>query len=206
VGVVNRGRWFLPESPDVLAMLAQQMDATRLGMAALAGWAHGDGEQEGALRDAEHLADAHKRELRRALRTAFTTQLEPEDLFTLSEGLDDILNGAKDLVREADVMAMAPDPPLAEMADLLVVGVAHLESAFVRLGRRGEDATGEADLAVKCQRRMERVYRRAMSGLIDCDDLRMVMGRRELYRRMSRLGDGLVHVAERVWYATVKEA
>jgi uncharacterized protein Yka (UPF0111/DUF47 family) len=206
VGVVTRGRWFLPESPDVLAMLAHQMDATRRGMAALAGWAHGDGAQERALRDAEHLADAPKRELRRALRTAFTTQLEPEDLFTLSEGIDDILNGAKDLVREAEVMAMCPDPPLAEMADLLVEGVARLESAFGCLGRRGQDATANADLAVKCQRRMERVYRSAMSALLASDDLRMVMGRRELYRRMSRLGDRLVAVAERVWYATLKEA
>ena len=38
------------------------------------------------------------------------------------------------------------------------------------------------------------------------DDLREVMSRREMYRRLSRIGD-LVHiVAERVWYAVVKEA
>ena len=32
------------------------------------------------------------------------------------------------------------------------------------------------------------------------------MGRRELYRRFSRVSDDIVAVAERVWYATVKEA
>jgi hypothetical protein len=31
------------------------------------------------------------------------------------------------------------------------------------------------------------------------------MGRRELYRRISRISDEVVEVAERVWYATVKE-
>jgi hypothetical protein len=36
--------------------------------------------------------------------------------------------------------------------------------------------------------------------------LREVMGRRELYRRLSRVGDGIIDVAERVWYAVVKEA
>jgi hypothetical protein len=52
---------------------------------------------------------------------------------------------------------------------------------------------------------VEREYRRAMSALLTVNDLAEVMGRRELYRRMSRLGD-LVHaVAERVWYAVVKE-
>ena len=45
-----------------------------------------------------------------------------------------------------------------------------------------------------------------MSALMEVDDLREVMSRREMYRRLSRIGD-LVHiVAERVWYAVVKEA
>ena len=44
-----------------------------------------------------------------------------------------------------------------------------------------------------------------MSALLTVNDLAEVTGRRELYRRMSRIGD-LVHaVAERVWYAVVKE-
>jgi hypothetical protein len=45
-----------------------------------------------------------------------------------------------------------------------------------------------------------------MSALLEVADLREVMGRREVYRRLSRIGD-LVHtVAERIWYAVVKEA
>lgn len=31
------------------------------------------------------------------------------------------------------------------------------------------------------------------------------MGRRELYRRFSRVSEDLVEVAERVWYAIFKE-
>ena len=44
-----------------------------------------------------------------------------------------------------------------------------------------------------------------MSALIDEADLREVMGRRELLRRLARVGDTLVEVAERLWYAAVKE-
>jgi hypothetical protein len=63
-----------------------------------------------------------------------------------------------------------------------------------------------ADAAIKCQRRVEHSYRSAMSTLLHDVDLREVMGRREAYRRLSRIGD-LVHtVAERVWYAVVKES
>jgi len=199
-------RWFLPESPDVLAMLRAQMAVTGEGMSALVAWSRGSADGEALVRDSEHRADEQKRVLHRALRSAFTTPVAPEDLYVLSEGLDSVLNGAKDLVRESEVMAMPPDEAVVEMAGLLAEGLAHLAEAFAHLGDRGEEATAAADRAIKCQRRMERVYRRAMSALLAVDDVGTVIGRRELYRRLSRLGDGLVDVAERVWYTVVKEA
>jgi hypothetical protein len=44
-----------------------------------------------------------------------------------------------------------------------------------------------------------------MSALVATDDLREVAVRRELYRRVSRTGDHVVGVAERVWYAVLKQ-
>jgi hypothetical protein len=43
-----------------------------------------------------------------------------------------------------------------------------------------------------------------MSALINATDLREVAARRELYRRLARTSDGLVEVAERVWYSVLK--
>jgi glutamine synthetase adenylyltransferase len=57
----------------------------------------------------------------------------------------------------------------------------------------------------EAQRRLERVYRQAASALLEVQDLREVMGRRELYRRVSRISEILIEAADRVWYATVKE-
>jgi len=165
---------------------------------------HADVER--AVRDAEHRADEAKLELRSMLRTAFVTPIDPEDLFEISIGLDGILNSAKDLVREADVMAMSPDAPMAEMATLLHEGVTRLRDALVQLGGDDDRATADADAAVKCQRRLERVYRKASSALLELDDVREVTGRRELYRRFSRIGDQLANVAERLWYSVVKQA
>jgi hypothetical protein len=54
------------------------------------------------------------------------------------------------------------------------------------------------------RRRIERIYRSAMQGLLDNDNLREVEGRRELYRRGSAIGDAIEHAAHRVWYAVVK--
>ena len=45
-----------------------------------------------------------------------------------------------------------------------------------------------------------------MNDLLDETDLRVVLGRRELYRRLSSMSDDLVAVADRIWYSTVKES
>jgi len=201
----RRRRWFLPESPDVLAMLRDQAAITLEGMEALVAWAGGDAGAVGRLRDCEHRADDRKRELREALGIAFTTPLEPEDIFDLSRGLDRVLNGAKNAVREAEVMETAPDPAMAEMATELAEGARELAAALTALGRDAALATEAATRAAKSESRLEHVYRRAMSALITVDDLRQIAAKRELYRRLARTSDDLREVAERVWYSVLKE-
>jgi uncharacterized protein Yka (UPF0111/DUF47 family) len=198
--------WFLPDDFDLEALLREQGTITIDGMTALSAWAAGDTAKADAVRKCEHRADDKKRELWLALRDSFSPPIDAEDLYSLSAGLDEVLNAAKNLVRESEVMGLAPDPPMREMAELAAGAVGHLVDACAHLGREQGDATTDADAAIKRGRDVEHVYRRAMSALLEQQDLRIVTGRRELYRRMSRIAD-LVHaVADRVWYAVVKEA
>lgn len=199
-------RWFLPESADVLAMLRRQLAVTGEGMEALVAWANGEAAAADRVRELEHRADDVKRELQRALVEAFTTPYDPEDLYTLGRGIDWILNLSKDAVRESEVMACPPDKAVAEMAACLRDGVAHLDEAVACLQERRAGATDAADRAIKTERELERAYRRAMGLLLEVDDLREVTARRELYRRFSRIGEILSEVAERVWYAVIKES
>jgi hypothetical protein len=53
---------------------------------------------------------------------------------------------------------------------------------------------------------MEKIYRDAMRRLLAADDLRELMIRSEFYRRTLEIGERLTRVADRVWYAVVKEA
>ena len=204
---MKRRRWFLPETPDVLGMLREQTAITLEGMEALIAWSKGEPGAADRLRECEHQADDHKRELRAALSVAFTTPLEPEDIFELSTQLDRMLNGAKNTVREAEVMGTGPDAAIAEMAAELAEGMRHLREAFERLaaGERAA-ATEAADRAANSQSRVEKVYRQSMSALVAVDDLRAVAAKRELYRRLARTSDDLREVAERVWYSVLKEA
>jgi uncharacterized protein Yka (UPF0111/DUF47 family) len=197
--------WFLPESVDLLGMLGAQAVMTQEGMQALVAWSRGDREAALTVRECEHRADEAKRELWRALRDSYSPPIDAEDLFMLSADLDEVLNAAKDLVREMEVMGMEPDPPIATMTGYLAEAVGHLATAFEHLGPEGA-ATDDADAAIKSQRRVEHAYRSAMSGLLSEHHISEVIGRREAYRRLSRIGDLVHRVAERVWYAVVKEA
>lgn len=199
-------RWFLPETPDLIGMLGAQLTVTIEGMDAFAAWADGDTDAADTTRSIEHRADERKYELQRALRSAFITPLEPEDLFALSHGIDRILNEAKDLVGESEVMACPPDAPVAEIAMLFASAVRSIAEAVARLGAKPGDPEQSADAAIKSARRIEKVYRRAMASLLEVADLREVIARRELYRRCSRIGEAIVEVAERVGYALAKES
>jgi uncharacterized protein Yka (UPF0111/DUF47 family) len=201
---LRRSHWFLPESPDVFGQLRDQLAVTIEGFDAFAAWTAGDHAAAAAVRAAEHRADAVKRDLHRSLRTAFVLPVEPEDLFTLSRGIDALLNAAKDVVGESEVIACAPDAAMARMAVLLARAIGHIDQAVGLLAAGHEDAAQTADAAVKEERRLEKEYRAAMAALLRLDDLREVTARRELYRRCARIGDGVVDVAERVVYTELK--
>jgi uncharacterized protein Yka (UPF0111/DUF47 family) len=198
--------WFLPRSPDVMRTLVAQADITVAGAVAFAAWAGGDLTQEAQVRACEHQADQVRRELSAELRQAFSTPVDQEDLFTLSERLDAVLNALKNVVREADSYALDPDAAIAAMADEIAAGVQHLRTAIANLTTQGDVATREADAAVSSERRMEKIYRDAMRGLLAGDDLREVVIRGGFYRRILEIGERLTRVADRVWYAVVKEA
>lgn len=198
--------WFLPHTPDLIGLLKAQADVTVRGMDAFAAWSAGDTGKSEELRAAEHEADDARRTLQRELRASFSTPLDPEDIYELSERLDIVLNAAKNAVREAEVMNVTPDASLAEMAAHATDGVRHIANAFAVITKGGDEATTQADAAIKCERQMERLYRAAMSKLRDVSDIGQVTAWREMYRRYARLGEALVFVAERVWYAVVKEA
>ena len=199
-------RWFLPRSPDLLGLLAHQGEVTIGGMDAFTAWSKGDHSQGAIVLVSGQQADAASREVLTALKVAFVTPVSPEDIYELSERLDVVLNAAHDLVREADLLGMDPDPPMAQMAELVALGVRNLVGAFPNLASDHERATQCADAAVRQQHALEHVYRRAMSALQQVDEIHEVMSRRELYRRYARMGDAIEGVAHRIWYAVVKEA
>ena len=160
------------------------------------------------MRDAEHRGDAAKRELLHALRAAFVTPLEPEDLFALSRGIDRLLNHARDLINESEAMACPPDARIAEMAALLADGAARTSTTAIAAPRRPTPTRRPRPPTPRSRPSAgsSTPTTRGMAALLEVDDLRERIARRELYRRCSRIGETVVDVAERVVYAVVKES
>lgn len=200
-------RWFLPEEPDVLGLLRAQLEITIEGVGCLVDWARDETRVAGhAVSDAEVRADAAKRELLEALRAALVTPLEPEDAFALSQGIDRILEQARDLVSESDLMNTGPDERIAEMAERVTEALRDIDAAIASLGSDPDRVVRHADAAIDAERRLRAGYRGGMAALLEIPSERERIARRELYRRCARIGEPLVEVAERVVYAVVKES
>ena len=203
---MSRRHWFLPEEPDVIRLLRDQLAVTAEAIGSFEAWAAGDAGAAGAVGDAEARGDAAKRELFNALRTAFVTPMEPEDVFALSRGIDRVLDYAQDLISESEAMASPPDARIAEMGALVREALRHVDDAIGSLVARPADATAAADAAIASERRLEHAYYAGMADLLRIEDRNERIARRELYRRCSRLGETVVDVAERVVYAVMKES
>jgi len=201
---MKRHRWFLPESPDVIGLLRVQLKTTLAGIDAFGAWARGDAAAVENLRAARPAAEAARRDVLAAVRDAFITPLEPEDLFALASGLGWILDHAVDLVSESEVMASGPDGGIDEMAGKLAEALRHIDAAIGLMASDGEGAIRAADAGIEAERQLEHAYYRGMGSLLEVTDMRERITRRELYRRCSRIGELVVEVAERVIYAVMK--
>jgi uncharacterized protein len=198
--------WFLPETPDVLGLLRRQLAVTTEAMDAFAAWAAGDATAALTVRDAARRGDEARRELFGALRIAFVTPMEPEDMFALSRGVDRVLDATEGLIGESEAMACSPDARIVNMATLLGEALRHIDEAIARLDADGGDATEAADAAIGSARRLAQAYYGGMAALLEVEDRSERIARRELYRGCARIGETVVDVAERVIYAVMKQS
>ncbi|MBE1493919.1 hypothetical protein H4696_001019 [Amycolatopsis lexingtonensis] len=193
--------WFLPHNPDVLGLLRDQADTVGDVLTALAGWARGL-PTGGELHTPLLVQSAERREVLVAVRDAFSTPIEAEDVFELAERLGEIAEAAYMLVRESDLSRTPPDDHLRAMVLTVVTAFDLLHQALDVLPH-GE-AAGIADQALTAVDAAEHAYRRAIAGLETEPDLRREMRLRELYRRAEHLALAVQRLGRRTWYAVCK--
>lgn len=199
-------RLSLTSGPDVLGLLVTQGEVSVEALEAFEAWSDG-GDHDGArkVNDLEQAADDARHALVAALRTSLATPIGQEDLFTLSERCDRVVNRAKNIIIEAEALGWTPNAHAARMAVELHSGMVAILAGFMALTSRS-DATAEAAVtATHCVRGVEHAYREAMIELAHQADVGEVFTGREILRSYARAGEALEALADRLWYAVLAE-
>jgi uncharacterized protein Yka (UPF0111/DUF47 family) len=188
---------------DFYALLREQSQTTLSGMLALQSYlTTGSLENKQKVRDFESAADEQKLSLEKKLNDSFVTPFDREDIYDIAVFLDEIINAAKNTVREMDAMQVHPsDPAFIEMAEILVEGTRCINSSFHQLNRNHKEAYEFARLARKSENRLSKTYRMAMSELFAQEDVKLIFKTTEIYRSLLNaavsinvLGEKLLHV------------
>ncbi|MCX8087599.1 MAG: DUF47 family protein [Rhodocyclaceae bacterium] len=183
---------FFPKTADFFALLEEQSCQVEHTVNLLVRYMEtGDPEIGEQIREDEHAADRVKVRNLHTLNEAFSTPIDREDIYRAITTLDEVVNACKDAVSEMNALELKPDAVTLEMARLLHDGVVALSAGYGRLSDRPADAADHADAARKAERKVEKLYRRALAQLFQGDDYIHMFKRREIYRHLT-------HAAERM--------
>jgi uncharacterized protein Yka (UPF0111/DUF47 family) len=221
VGVLRR---LFPEAPDFLSMLSEQCDVLVEAHAALVReMSKEDADHEIDLMDAiRRGAETHRRTLDR-LNRAFVTPIDREDISLASERLAQVFEYIESTAREMELLDVPADAQIQRMVATLGDGIQALRKGFASLGSQMLDAEAEAQRALASERRMEELYRAALSDLFrggriagaegneagaspaDCfEAVVKILKRREVYRHLSNAADRVASAAETLHAIVVK--
>jgi len=189
------GMWlsdlFVSAKQDKFFVLLRRQSALLLeGARALERFTQGnDPEQADACGRIEHEADEVVTQLIEALRNSFITPFDRQDIYNLSEGLDDMLDYVNNAAREIRLFNVAPTPEMQDMSRILVDAAVEVDAAVTSLCAGSGEAQAHAANASHAENLMERTYRDALAKLFEGDDTRLMLKLREIYRHLSNSAD-----------------
>ncbi|HEY9774946.1 MAG TPA: DUF47 family protein [Planktothrix sp.] len=176
------------------------------GVEALEQWIQkGAQERCQQVRDLENHADDLRMDLERKLAEAFVTPFDREDIYDLSARLDEVINGAKAIVREIEALNLKLHGSFTyDMAATLVEGTRCIVNSFEHLSGNLQEAANQATLARKSENRFSRIYRTAKRELFDHDDFKIILKTNEIYRSMLIVAERIDLVGEKILHVVVK--
>ncbi|MCB1961075.1 MAG: DUF47 family protein [Rhodocyclaceae bacterium] len=175
-----------PKAPDFFGMLNEQAEQSHHTTLLLVDFMQsGDPALAKEIKRDEHRADTVKVRNLHALNEAFATPFDREDIYRAVMHLDNVVNYCKSTVNEMDALGVKPDPFMHAMAVQLAAGTAALTSGFARLASTPREAEQDAHAARKADRRVEKIYRKALAALFQGEEYIDMFKRREVYRHLA---------------------
>ena len=194
-----------PKTPDFFTLLHEQSRQVVHTVGLLVHYMEtGDDAVGELIKQDEHAADKVKVRNIHTLNEAFSTPMDREDIYRAITTLDEVVNGCKDAVNEMHALSLTPDAYTLEMAKLLHAGVQSLEAGFGKLGTLPTEAAVDADIARKAERKVEKLYRKALADLFQGEDYIHMFKRREIYRHLTNAAERMAHCANTLHDIVVK--
>ena len=171
-----------------------------------------DGNRESAQRvpRIEKEADELRRIVTHELGRTFITPIDPEDIYSLSRALDEIVDYADSTVEAMSLFGIQGNAYLKQMAGMVLEGAREIHLAMVRLRDHPGVAGEHAQRARTMENRLETVYRHAVADLFrDSQSVPRVVESlkyREVYRHLSNAADRFVEAADIIGHVVVKLA
>ena len=195
----------LPKAPDFYRLLSEPAaQAVHTVTLLVRFMEHADPALGKDIKQDEHVADTIKVRNLHTLNEAFSTPFDREDIYRAIMDLDDVVNYCKTTVNEMDVLGVSPDHFMLEMSNCLLQGMQALSGGYALLAKTPAQAVGGADVARKAERRVEKLYRKALAELFQGDDYLSMFKRREIYRHLSNAADRMAHCANTLHDIVVK--
>jgi uncharacterized protein Yka (UPF0111/DUF47 family) len=194
-----------PKAPDFFAMLNEQVIQSHHTTDLLVQFMNtGEAALATEIKKDEHRADRVKVRNLHALNEAFATPFDREDIYRAVMHLDDVVNYCKSTVCEMAALGVSPDPFMRDMAVQLAAGMEALIAGFARLATSPVEAQLDAHAARKAERRVEKLYRKALAELFQGDDYLNMFRRREIYRHLANGADRMAACANTLHDIVVK--
>jgi len=188
---------------DFFDLLLDQAEKTNAGCQALVNFLEGDGTPEEISR-LEREADDIRRILIDELHQTFITPIDREDIFALSRAIDDVIDHAKNTVKEMEIFEVESNEHLCQMAELLQKGAEQLVGAMRHLKKNPNVAVEYAVRAKRIENRMNDSYLAALKQLFSEHDPRIMFSFREIYRHFNRSADRVDEAANIISNVVVK--
>jgi uncharacterized protein len=205
-----------PRMPDFYSLLNDQCNLAVEAMEVFVQFMeNGDKALAKQVRALEKRGDELKARNTDILNKSFSTPMDREDIYRAIATIDHIVNYAKTTTREIEVLNVAPDKFMLELAVLLKEGAYALQRGYRKLSESPHQAEEDSQAARKAERSSEKVYRRALGELFREDayiailenqdtDTKVeavklvidIFKHREVYRHMSNASDRLARAGE----------
>ncbi|MBV8171941.1 MAG: DUF47 family protein [Candidatus Eremiobacteraeota bacterium] len=141
-----------------------------------------------------------------ALRDTFVTPFDRQDIYNLSQGLDDMLAYLASAAGEVESFNVDVTPPMMEMARLLDVAAHDIRSAVENMDTDPQVAADCSAKARDCEKSVEDLYRRTLAQLFDTSDVSRIFKLREIYRHLSNGADRADAIGKLIGKIVVKAA